>query len=192
MEEFLQPEVNLAILNRPPPSCADALKELLGASHPCFDISVAGAEDLQDLPSRMRSALGLRAADGEVLYADVASLAGHFAHLTRAARVQIHLHKVLSDNCQFFHVDKVEARLLTTYAGLGTQWLRNQDVNRRALGRGKNSRIMLDGSEIQSVPTGAVAIMKGERWNSDGLVHRSPPMSRDSSARILLRIDLKR
>ncbi|MGZ3657858.1 MAG: DUF1826 domain-containing protein [Bdellovibrionota bacterium] len=140
----------------------------------------------------MRSVLGLRAADSEVLYADVSLLAGHFARLTRAARVQIHLHKVLSDNCQFFHVDKVEARLLTTYAGLGTQWLRNQDVNRRALGRGKNSRIMLDVAEIQDIPTGAVAIMKGERWNSDGLVHRSPPMSRDSSARILLRIDLKR
>ncbi|MCY7293820.1 DUF1826 domain-containing protein [Alteromonas sp. a30] len=38
--------------------------------------------------------------------------------------------------CPRFHVDKVPFRLVTTYSGIGSQWLPNEQVNREKLGHG--------------------------------------------------------
>ena len=84
----------------------------------------------------------------------------------------------------------MKARLLTTYVGAGTEWLRDEDVERTALGGEDNSLVRKPGAISQVLETGWVGILKGERaCPGRGLVHRSPPMPPGSPGRVLLRID---
>ena len=90
--------------------------------------------------------------------------------------------------CPRFHVDNVKCRLVTTYAGPGTQWLPNESVDRSKLGHGnqglpdEKSGLILDKMDIEQLDVGHIALLKGEAWrNNDGfgLVHRSPHVERN-------------
>lgn len=72
--------------------------------------------------------------------------------------------------------DNREARLLTTYYGAGTEWLRERDLEQRSL---NTSAIWakLDATP-QVIPTGWLALLRGGR--EQGVVHRSPKIAPDS------------
>ncbi|MEM7397776.1 MAG: DUF1826 domain-containing protein [Pseudomonadota bacterium] len=112
------------------------------------------------------------------LVEDAAMLAGAFARIMKATSVRIRLDVISDDACRKFHLDNVEARLLCTYRGRGTQY---------GCSQGRS-----DPSPIHELETGDVGLFRGRRWptlEQCGLVHRSPPLSAGEETRLLLVVD---
>lgn len=91
--------------------------------------------------------------------------------------------------CPRFHVDHVPMRLITTYAGVGSQWLKENAIDRKRLGEvGAEPQ---DPQYIEQIERGDVALLKGERWRGNegrGLVHRSPQLA-ENERRLILTLD---
>jgi hypothetical protein len=77
-----------------------------------------------------------------------------------------------------FHVDAAHRRILCTYVGPGTEWIRNSSIDpsviksRISVGMAKvisSPNWLLPESDILQVPTGQVVIAKSNEW-----VHRRP------------------
>ena len=101
--------------------------------------------------------------------------------------------------CPRFHVDRVPVRMICTYEGPGTEWLPERAINREKLGSGacghtdETSGLILDSAAIQSIPSYAIALLKGELWEGNegrGAVHRSPGTTPRYPRRLLLTLDL--
>lgn len=91
--------------------------------------------------------------------------------------------------CPRFHVDHVPVRLITTYSGIGSQWLREGVMDRRQLG--KPEAEPLQDSLIEQISSGDVALFKGEKWHGNegfGLIHRSPQAA-PGERRLILTLD---
>lgn len=108
---------------------------------------------------------------------DAAALAHELAAVLRTPTVRLRLDAVRGDACRRFHLDAVEARLLCTYRGRGTEY---------GLARPDG-----DPDPVRHLPAGTAAIFRGRLWRGEpcGLVHRSPPMRKGDRARLLLVID---
>jgi hypothetical protein len=128
---------------------------------------------------------------------DVALLVDMFACLFDTQEVGLRLTPLKKAMCPRFHVDKIPCRLVTTYGGLGTEWLLEENVNRSCLGKGANglpdhnSGILQGDKTIQQLSSQQVALLKGSNWLGNenyGLVHRSPCLS-DEQTRLLLTLD---
>ena len=87
--------------------------------------------------------------------------------------------------------------MITTYCGVGTEWLAHGSVDRSKLGRGNNGKpdhesgVYTDVSLINRLNYGDVALLKGEAWQGNenaGLVHRSPEVG-EGQSRLLLTLD---
>ncbi|MND87313.1 hypothetical protein D3C80_793080 [compost metagenome] len=88
--------------------------------------------------------------------------------------------------CPRFHVDHVPLRLLSTYAGPGSEWLEEGAVDRSQLAREQP-----DANAVRQLAVGEVALLKGEKWLGNqgaGLVHRSP-MLVNGERRLILSLD---
>jgi len=115
------------------------------------------------------------------LITDAAQLLDAFCSIMRIDRAEVRLELVTTDSCRKWHSDYVPARLITTYVGEGTQWLKGQDADRVSEG--------LDPADIQSLETGHVGIFKGKLATSRPAIHRSPPISGTGARRLLLVIN---
>ena len=91
--------------------------------------------------------------------------------------------------CPRFHVDHVPVRLITSYAGVGSDWLEEGAMPRSKLGQpGAEPQ---DEALIRRLDTGHVALAKGEKWHGNegrGLIHRSPQPPA-GQRRLLLTLD---
>jgi len=191
MHLFESKETNLVVLKRQVPPCPLALGELLYHPRGFAQTSIDREMDVAIIPAILDEDLDLQAEDSIHLYTDIEDLARNFFSITGAKTIGVRLERVDDDKCRAFHVDFVSARLLTTYFGAGTHWLKNQDVNRSFLGQGDNASVQARGSELQIFEPGWIGILKGEKNNKgSGLVHRSPPIELSGSERILLRMDV--
>jgi hypothetical protein len=127
------------------------------------------------------------------LILDIVSLVKVFGELTENSTFKVLLSTVNSNMCRRFHTDINDLRLLCTYSGQGTLWIPEEFVNREALNScGDNECILRDASQVQQVPTGSVAILKGAIYPKEGTkacVHRSPSIEESGETRLLLRID---
>ena len=118
---------------------------------------------------------------------NVAEVVDMFSCLFDLEHVGFRMAVLSSAMCPKFHVDRVPCRLITTYAGAGTQWHPNDDVERLA-NAGVN---VLQNVNPRNLNTGDVALLKGEAWEGNeglGLVHRSPCAS-PSHSRLVLTLD---
>ncbi|MBU2878380.1 DUF1826 domain-containing protein [Aliiglaciecola lipolytica] len=120
-----------------------------------------------------------------------------FCTLFELDEVGLRLRLIDSPMCPRFHVDRVPCRLVTTFAGPGTQWLEHNKVERDKLGHGSKgledevSGLFRHQADIQTIETGDVALLKGEAWignQSAGIVHRSPPYN-GGQKRLLMTLD---
>lgn len=114
----------------------------------------------------------------EHLIADIAALAEQFSQVMTASYIRLRLDVVQSNACRKFHVDAVQARLVCTYRGTGTQ-LGLPDQN------GEPQCLL-------TVPTGAPIVLRGTKWPEyprSGLVHRSPPIEGTGETRLVTVID---
>jgi hypothetical protein len=148
-------------------------------------VNQAVSDILQDFPN------------GDLLAENIAELIEMFCCLFDLQRVGLRLTVLDQAMCPRFHVDKIPCRLVTTFCGTGTQWLKHQMVDRDKLGTGNQgmtdaqSGLYTDVSCINTLHPGDVALLKGEAWEGNenaGLVHRSPPSSQ-SERRLLLTLD---
>ncbi len=105
---------------------------------------------------------------------------------------QVTLARPSDQMCPLFHVDFVSLRLIVTLIGPGTEWLSNDDVNRKQLGKGSNHRVIRDDAMIQQLQTFQVGLLKGEEYPGNygkGLVHRSPALIMSDEPRWIFRLD---
>lgn len=136
--------------------------------------------------------------DAPAFCEDVAYLVDMFCSLLGFERSGLRLTVLRQAMCPRFHVDNVPCRFVTTYHGVGTDWLPHQAVDRSKLGRGskglsdQESRLYTEEGAIRQLGQGDVALLKGELWEGNenaGLVHRSPTVSPGES-RLLLTLDV--
>lgn len=121
--------------------------------------------------------------------ADVDQIIAMYRCLFEPAAVGLRLHVIKSTMCPRFHVDRVPVRLLCTYRGTGTEWLPEPLVT-RADRPGPLPEQGVESHQVQRLPTGAIALLKGEAWEGNegrGLVHRSP--APQESSRLVLGLD---
>lgn len=124
---------------------------------------------------------------------DLAKIIEIFSVIVRIELVRINLQVIQDDMCKYFHSDYNNLRLICTYAGAGTYWTVNENVNREKLGSRCNEEIVKDPKRIHQMERFWVAIFKGEVFMNNagnGIVHCSPKISMTGEKRILLRIDI--
>ncbi len=128
---------------------------------------------------------------------NIAELVDMFAYLFSLNSVALRLASLDRAMCPKFHVDRVPCRLVTTYAGIATEWLPHNSVDRSKLGMGSQGKaddvsgLYKNEYDIQQLNQGDVALLKGELWEGNenaGLVHRSPIVNENEN-RLLLTLD---
>jgi Protein of unknown function (DUF1826) len=122
---------------------------------------------------------------GLALLTDIAMLAHEFARIPRSDTVDVRIEPIFHDACWKFHRDNVDARMVTTYRGPGTQWVLPKDSARALHGQKAFSGV------IRAFSPHAVGLFRGDRHQSDrGTVHRSPPIAGTGEVRLFLCINL--
>ncbi len=191
LSQVLDDDVNLAVWQRQLPAhIADFGALLLSLNEPLAEAITLEISD-DDAPPDLRNFASAYAdLEGyEGFIADVSWLISAYACLLGAKRVGVRLRVLDKAMCPRFHVDHVPVRLITTYAGIGSQWLREGAIDRSQLGNPQAEP--RDALKIRQINGGDVALLKGERWvgnEGQGLVHRSPQLQRDER-RLLLTLD---
>ena len=110
--------------------------------------------------------------------ADISALAAHFSKILKSKYIRLRLDVVTTDACQKFHVDAVQARLICTYKGLGTQ-IGNLNEDGEVV-------------SVKQLETGVPMVLRGTLWPRNAkakLVHRSPPIEKLGGERLLLVLD---
>ncbi|MDC3737117.1 DUF1826 domain-containing protein [Pseudomonas syringae pv. syringae] len=189
--DILQDGVNLALWQRQLPAhIEDFGALLLSMDEPLAEsmtLEVQGGEvepDLSALASGYSDLLGYQG-----FIADVSWLVGAYACLLGAECVGLRLRVLDKAMCPRFHVDHVPVRLITTYGGVGSQWLHEGVMDRKQLGH--LDAEPTDAAHIRQINSGEVALLKGERWHGNegfGLIHRSPQLLRNER-RLILTLD---
>ncbi|TRO13428.1 DUF1826 domain-containing protein [Ectopseudomonas mendocina] len=189
--EVLHEDVNLAVWQRRlPAQIADFAETLLAQGEPLaqsMTLELAQADSEPNLAGLVAQYADL---PGQAAFlADVAWLVRAYACLLDAQRIGLRLRALDKAMCPRFHVDHVPLRLITSYAGVGSEWLEEGAMPRSKLGQpGAEPQ---DEALIQRLDSGHVALAKGEKWQGNegrGLIHRSP-QSLAGERRLLLTLD---
>ena len=189
LAEALQEGVNLAVWQRRLPAQVEDFVRILLA----LPLEVAesvqievGADEQLRLPALLRAQADFHGYDAFI--ADVTWLVEAFACLLGARRIGLRLRSLAKPMCPRFHVDHVPLRLISTYAGVASEWLEEGGMDRRL---GEAQAEPHYGERIQRLEAGWVALAKGEKWSGNegaGLIHRSPTPS-PGERRLLLTLD---
>ncbi len=110
---------------------------------------------------------------------DVAILARRFADVMRVATVRVRIERTDSNACRKVHADYTDVRLITTYAGPGT------DIAPHASEEDRSECC------LERVPTGWIGLFIGKTYDADhpACYHRSPPAGDMGEKRLVLVID---
>ena len=120
----------------------------------------------------------------QALLADIAHLVRQFSFVVGCATVGLRLEAVTGDACRRWHRDCVPLRLITTYRGPGTDWVRPE----------QSAAVMAqpdeDVSDCERLAPFDVALFKGCGWAGNthdaGIVHRSPRIAGKGITRLVL------
>ncbi|MBU2953380.1 DUF1826 domain-containing protein [Marinobacter sp. F3R08] len=174
LTEIFRDEVNLSVWQREPSSDCMAFARHFACEIGKFERFLVQEKD--GAIEELLPAWALKLPGAEAWLADVREVIAMYRCLFEPAAVGVRLHVLADTMCPRFHTDRVPARLLVTYFGQGTEWLAESEVI-RAEAPGPLPDQQATGAQVQVVPTGAVALLKGEAWIGNegrGLVHRSP------------------
>ncbi|WP_065260894.1 DUF1826 domain-containing protein [Pseudomonas bananamidigenes] len=191
LASILEDEINLAVWQRQLPiHVAEFASLLLSLDEPYAEALSLELPDEDSEPDLSGLASEYRDLEGhEGFIADLRWLTGAFACLLGARRIGLRLRVLDKAMCPRFHVDHVPVRLITTYAGIGSEWLKEEEMDRRELG--KPLAEPQEKSRIQQLTSGEVALLKGEKWHGNegfGLIHRSPKPA-PGERRLMLTLD---
>lgn len=194
MTEIFKPEHNLAIWQRRlPDSLTQGIEQTLQQG---LSVKIALQVTPQNVWQELRSELAQWSC-GDELSANISELAEMYSILFEAQTLGIRLTTLNSAMCPRFHVDRVGCRLVSAFYGPGSEWLADEDVDRRHLGP-RDSKIddisaglYQDHRQVQQLDTGDVVLLKGSNWEGNehnAIVHRSPAIQAGQT-RLLLTID---
>jgi hypothetical protein len=146
-------------------------------------------------PSMISSGEG-KDVSAAAFYDDVHLLLDMFACLFDATEIGLRINTLERAMCPRFHKDNVVVRLVTTYAGPGTEWLSSAHAyspnNIFIPSQNTHPGPEFDPASIQSTAAGTVVLLKGEKWEGNegrGIIHRSPEVL-SPQKRLLLTCDL--
>lgn len=191
LTRILEDDINLAVWQRQLPlHIAEFAHLLLSLNEPLAESLCLELADEDAEPDLSGLAAGFRDLEGyEGFIADLQWLVSAFACLLGARRIGLRLRVLDKAMCPRFHVDHVPVRLITTYAGIGSQWLKEGVMDRQQLGQANAEP---QGTrQIEQFKSGEVALLKGEKWHGNegfGLIHRSPQPA-PGARRLLLTLD---
>ena len=191
LAKILQDDVNIAIWQRQLPAhIVDFSAALLSLGEPLAEAFSLEMADEKSVPNLTGLASGFSDVQGyEGFIADVSWLVSAYACLLGAKRVGLRLRALDKAMCPRFHVDHVPVRLITTYVGIGSQWLKEGAIERRRLGQPLAEPTSM--TAIEQITAGEVALLKGEKWRGNegaGLIHRSPELAQ-GERRLILTLD---
>jgi hypothetical protein len=182
---IFDPGCNLARLARPVPRGLDdyltaalatgALRSGLRAK--LLPGDTLPAHTLPDLPGR------------ETLLDEIRLLTELLADLTGCPTVALRIEVLEHAMCPRLHIDHVGLRLLTTWIGPATEWLREADADRSRLG---TDAAMPDPSLLRRAEAGDILLLKGENWPGNaghGVIHRSPALTPSQPRRVIAVLD---
>lgn len=175
--EVLHDGVNLAVWQRRlPAQIADFAEALLAQNEPLAQSITLELPQTDSEPNLAGLVAQYADLPGQAAFlADVAWLVRAYACLLDARRIGLRLRALDKAMCPRFHVDHVPLRLITSYAGVGSDWLEEGAMPRSGLGQ--PSAEPQDARVIRRLDSGHVALAKGEKWQGNegrGLIHRSP------------------
>lgn len=186
--QILQDGTNLALWQRRLPAhIADFGALLLSLNEPLAEslvVELATDDAEPNLRGLAESYSDLEGHEGFI--ADVSWLVSAFACLLGATRIGLRLRVLDNAMCPRFHVDHVPVRLITTYAGIGSQWLKEGAMERKRLASAE-----AEPQDCEQMLCGEVALLKGEKWHGNegfGLIHRSPQPA-PGERRLILTLD---
>jgi hypothetical protein len=189
LTDILEEGVNLAVWQRQLPlHIAEFGALLISLDEPLAEslvIELASEDAEPNLQGLATHCCDLEGYEGFI--ADVSWLVSAFACLLGAKRIGVRLRLLDKAMCPRFHVDHVPVRLITTYAGIGSQWLREGVMERQHLSQADAEPT----ERIEQIHCGEVALLKGEKWHGNegfGLIHRSPQLKADER-RLILTLD---
>jgi Protein of unknown function (DUF1826) len=189
-----QRPINIAIHERKPPEdLKESIHSLVNSSFKGFELTVRVDNEVRLQMERSfidKSILPIHVLNP--LIEDMELLIYQFAAISKAEQVRVHLKTIVNDACRKFHIDGYDLRMLCSYAGPGTEWTYNENVNRKYLGEGTNEQIIKDWGYINQLKSYDVVILKGElphKRTGNGIVHRSPEIEQSKEKRLVLRID---
>jgi hypothetical protein len=175
--EVLRDEVNLAVWQRQLPSQISGFATALLAQGESLGQSIVlELPSLESTPNLSGLVEAYSDLPGQVAFLqDLSWLVSAFACLFDAKRIGLRLRVLDKAMCPRFHVDHVPVRLITSYAGVGSEWLREGVMVRDRLG--DPAAEPSDAALIERSVAGHVLLAKGEKWignEGGGLIHRSP------------------
>lgn len=191
LTRILEDQTNLAVWQRQlPVHIADFAQLVLSLNEPLAESLCLELPDEDAEPDLAGLAAGLHDLQGfEGFISDLKWLISAFACLLGARRIGVRLRVLDKAMCPRFHVDHVPVRLITTYAGIGSQWLEEGAMDRLQLGQADAEP--QGAASIRQLNSGDVALLKGEKWHGNegfGLIHRSPQPA-PGERRLLLTLD---
>jgi hypothetical protein len=190
--QVLDPGINLFLLRRPrQPSVASELLSLRPSDLPDLRRRTS-PETFDDDVSVLLTERGLDPESFEHWRADLRQVAELFFGVSGGRATTLRLETTDTDGCRRFHVDRTHLRLLCTYRGPGTEWLTDDQVDRRAQRNGSPNEQILRFGEPSRFEPFWIGILKGEIYPGNagrGLVHRSPPLTGSGQTRVLVCLD---
>lgn len=194
LTEIFQPQHNMVIWQRGVSAELAAQVSQLIEQNPTLQI--AKTLPVDDVAATLARVLPDTSAVDLLTYS-IVELTEMFCCLFELEHVGLRLKVLDKAMCPRFHVDRVPCRLVTTFAGIATQWLPHECVKRDLLGHGSGGRpdnqsgLYASASDIKTLNAGDVALLKGELWEGNencGLVHRSPALAAKEK-RLMLSLD---
>lgn len=155
----------LIIEERPSPLSDEAARAMLAKAPFTLHAEGSLADTLDALADDIPAALS----------ADIATLAARFMDLMQIDAIRIRVEGITGNACKKVHADYTDVRLITTYAGPGTDYAPHGDGD----------------CCLEHVPTGAIALFKGRLFDPAHApcMHRSPPIEGSGEARLVVVID---
>lgn len=186
LEEIHKPDVGLAIWHRSLPADLSAwLDRTLPSQLPDERLLVQPDNAEEEIQRVFDHAGTQSSASAAFLIADVSNLIARFANIAGVPLVDARLDVIHDNACWKFHRDFVPLRMLVTYIGPSTQFVKPGDEV-RALRQQKRYA-----GALGTVPRFAAALFKGATARKGaGVVHRSPPIAGTGASRFLLCLNI--
>lgn len=180
------PQVNLVLLQRELPAPLTQWLEALCADDAVEDFELVRETSPAGEACEYFDIYLPKQAPGLALFqAQVREVVALFADVFDAQALGLRLRLTHAPICPSFHVAaKVLCRLITTWAGPGTQWLPEEHVDRAALTRAQAPEA------VRALAVGELGLFKGTAWpaaTAPACVHRSPP---STQRRLVMTLDL--
>lgn len=186
LENIHEVEINIALFDRDIALFQEEAEVLIGR-----DTEFRAGGELDSILSVIDKSADLQ--NCPLIKQDISTLLQMFESVSGAKDFRLLLATVRNNMCRKFHTDINDLRMLCTYAGPGTLWIREDDLESTILDSYENGDdVLIKESRIQQADTGSVIILKGAIYPKEGakaILHRSPTIEESGEKRLLLRID---